>query len=300
VPVRVLCSSSRSGLMPNDEFWSAIHKRVAAAEFLLNEMSKDILPPSESARHQPHVAAILATGALVDHPWERRFYPHLDAFLAMTRSVPEIIRCLFGIDTLPALKAWLARLDPAERARRQAFQSQFDVVYKLFAAMPLSGARNVTLHRTGVSPVKARLMGRWGVIYVGRYAHTRNPAVRVTSQFCQQRSCTVGGGNRSTSANCAAADRLPAARDRRRTDFNDGTVPEVFELHGRRSKRSRPSGRSPCRLSPANGQMTGNAARAHRETGGRHHRPSLNSQTTRQPRLSALDKSVSRKFEACA
>jgi hypothetical protein len=53
-------------------------------------------------------------------------------------------------------------------------------------------------------------------------------------------------------------------------------------------------------LSKANSQAIGNSARAHRLTAGRQHRPPLNSQATKQPRLSAFDKSVSRKFEACA
>ena len=153
--------------MPHDDFWSAIHRRVAAAEFFLNEMSKDILPPWESAPHQPQLAARRMTGVALSHPWQERFYPHFDAFLAMTRSVPEIIRCLFGIDTFPALKSWRARLDPAELARRKAFQSQFGAAYKSFATMPLSDTRNVTLHRTGVAPVEVRVIGRWGSVYVG-------------------------------------------------------------------------------------------------------------------------------------
>lgn len=153
--------------MPHDDFWSAIHKRVAAAEFFLNEMSKDILPPWESAPHQPILSALRATGVALSHPWQERFYPHFDAFLAMTRSVPEIIRSLFGTDPFPALKSWRARLDPAELARRKAFQSQFDAGYGNFKKMALSGARNVTLHRTGVAPVEARVTGRWGTVYVG-------------------------------------------------------------------------------------------------------------------------------------
>ena len=60
------------------------------------------------------------------------------------------------------------------------------------------------------------------------------------------------------------------------------------------------SGWGRCRLSKANRQVIGNASRAQHETAGRHHRRPLNSHATRKPRLSAFDKSVSRKFEACA
>jgi len=153
--------------MPHDQLWTAVNKRLATAEFFLSEMSRDLVPPSESDQYQPHIAAILATGVIVDHPWEKRFYAHFDAFLAMSRSVPEIIKCLFGFDAFLQLKPWFATLDPKEQARRKAFQSQFETVSKPFVAIPLSSARNVTLHRTGVPPVEVRITGRWGTIYVG-------------------------------------------------------------------------------------------------------------------------------------
>jgi hypothetical protein len=155
--------------MPHDDFWAAINKRVEAAAFFLNEMSKDIQPPSAGAPHQLQLAATVATGVVVSHPWQESFYYHFDAFLAMTRSVPEIIRWLFGVDYTFSrfLRWWRTSLNAAERARRRKFQSQFATAFASFVQMPLSDVRNVTLHRTGVAPVEVRVMGRWGSPFVG-------------------------------------------------------------------------------------------------------------------------------------
>jgi hypothetical protein len=154
--------------MPHDDLWVVINKRVEAAAFFLNEMSRDIQPPSASAPHQPQLGATLATGVVVSHPWQEKFYYHFDAFLAMTRSVPEIIRWLFGVDDKfrPFLR-WLTGLNAAEQARRGNFQSQFDKAFDSFVRMPLSDVRNGTLHRTGVAPVEVRVIDRWGTLFVG-------------------------------------------------------------------------------------------------------------------------------------
>src|SRR5271167_3014917 len=111
----------------HDDFWSAIDNRIAAAESFLSEMFMDILPAWDSARH---LEAIRWTGAVASHSWQERFYYHFDAFLAMARSAPEIIRCLFGVD--PVLSSWLKSLDPTELARRKSFQSQFETAYQAF------------------------------------------------------------------------------------------------------------------------------------------------------------------------
>ena len=123
----------------------------------MREMGQDIVPPHLNS---PHLAAIVSTGVIVDHPWQRRFYHHLDAFLAMSRSVPEIIRCCFGVD--PMMRAWLSGLKPPEQTRRRAFQAQLRPLSQTFTTMPLSGARNISLHRTGVPPVEVHVIGRWG------------------------------------------------------------------------------------------------------------------------------------------
>jgi hypothetical protein len=149
--------------MPHDDLWSAIEHKLAGTEFFFREMSQDIVPPH---LNHPQLAAIVATGVIVGHPWQEKFYHHLDAFLAMGRSIPEIIRCCFGIDRDRRLRAWISGLNPSEATRRQTFQTQFDPLSRSFTALPLSGARNITLHRTGVPPVEVHVIGRWGA-YTG-------------------------------------------------------------------------------------------------------------------------------------
>jgi hypothetical protein len=95
----MLSSTPRSALISHDELWAAVDRRVAAAQFFLSEMSKDLVPPQEKTGEDGSLLkAIRTTGVTVNHPWEDRFYPHFNAFLAMTRSVPEIVNCLFGFD----------------------------------------------------------------------------------------------------------------------------------------------------------------------------------------------------------
>lgn len=147
--------------MPHDDLWSAVEHKLAGAEFFFREMGRDIVPPY---LNNPQLAAIAATGTIVGNPWQEKFYHHLDAFLAMARSIPEIIRCCFGIDR--RMRTWISSLDFSEATRRQTFQTQFEPLSRTFTALPLSGARNVTLHRAGVPPVEVQVIGRWGT-YTG-------------------------------------------------------------------------------------------------------------------------------------
>jgi|SRR5437764_3492327 len=149
--------------MLHDDLWSAVEHKLAGAEFFFREMGKDIVPPY---LNNPQLAAIAATGTIVHNPWQEKFYHHLDAFLAMARSIPEIIRCCFGIDPDRRMRPWISSLNPSEVMRRRNFQSQFEPLGRTFTGLPLSGARHVTLHRTGVPPVEVRVIGRWGA-YTG-------------------------------------------------------------------------------------------------------------------------------------
>lgn len=149
--------------MPHDDLWSAVEHKLEGAEFFFREMGQDIVPPH---LNNPQLAAIAATGVIVDNAWQRKFYHHLDAFLAMARSIPEIIRCCFGIDPDRRMRSWISSLNCSEVTRRQTFQAQFEPHRCTFTALPLSGARNITLHRTGVPPVEVRVIGRWGA-YTG-------------------------------------------------------------------------------------------------------------------------------------
>lgn len=142
--------------------WDAIERKLDGADFFFSEMGRDLISPAVG---NPTMAAIaVSTGAVVGHPWQRRFYHHLDALLAITRSVPDIARCCFGID--PVMHRWLDTLDGAEIARREAFQVRFNKPFEDFKQLPLCRARNVTYHRLGVTPVEVQITGRWGV-YTG-------------------------------------------------------------------------------------------------------------------------------------
>jgi hypothetical protein len=149
--------------MPHDVLWSAVEHKLAGAEFFHTEMGRDIAPPHLNS---PQLAAIVAAGVVLHNPWQERFYHHLDAFLAMARSVPEIIRSNFGVDPDRRMYAWFTGLNPPEVARRRRFQGLFEPLSRIFTKLPLSGARNITLHRTGVPPVEVQVIGRWGT-YTG-------------------------------------------------------------------------------------------------------------------------------------
>ncbi len=150
--------------------WDAMESKLEGADFFLSEMGRDLVSPYVG---NPTMAAIaFSSGAVLGHPWQRSFYHHLDAFLATTRSVPDIVRCCFGIDPNPVMRRWLDSLDPAEIRRRKAFQAKFARLFADFKQLPLSGARNLTLHRLGVAPVEVQITGKWGV-------YTGSPVERV-------------------------------------------------------------------------------------------------------------------------
>ena len=69
--------------------------------------------------------AQLVSGATLYTGWQRRFYAHLDAFLAAARSIPEIIQCCFGHDFSRSAQSWFATLNPAEQSRRNMFNADF-------------------------------------------------------------------------------------------------------------------------------------------------------------------------------
>jgi hypothetical protein len=154
--------------------WDGVNFKLESAGFFSQEMSSDLIHPRHNAQSQLFEAIMVSTGAIVSHPWQDRFYYHLDAFLAATRSIPDIIQSCFGKD--PKVdKSWFSALDPDERKRREDFQSSFANYYLRFNKLPLSRARVVTLHRLGVPPVEVKIAGRWGIEYIG------GPVARVPS-----------------------------------------------------------------------------------------------------------------------
>jgi hypothetical protein len=148
----------------HEDLWAGVELKLQHASFFLNEMSEALLPPTRTAEN----VALESSGAIFDTRWQTSFYAYLDAFLAMARSVPEIISSCFGADQgSKDMKDWFASLAPAEQTRRRGFAAKFQAIHTTFRALPLSGARNISLHRSGVAPVDIKITGRFGVSYTG-------------------------------------------------------------------------------------------------------------------------------------
>jgi hypothetical protein len=149
----------------HSELWVGIDLKIGSATFHFLRMGDVLQPPKLDA----HMVAIQSSGATVGGNWHEAFYAHLDAFLSIARSVPELIRCCFGVDDGPPreMKNWFKDLDLAEQNRRLKFQDKFKVNYDAFRALALGRARHISEHRTGVPPVIVTVTGRFGVTYTG-------------------------------------------------------------------------------------------------------------------------------------
>jgi len=146
-----------------EELWSGAALKIDNARFFLESMGKSLRGPERSQIN----VALQSSGAIVDTQWQRSFYAYLDGFLAMARSVPEIIHCCFGADQSGPMRPWFDALSDTERIRRQRFTEKFRPALRDFSALPLSTARNIVLHRTGVPPVEVQIKGRFGISHVG-------------------------------------------------------------------------------------------------------------------------------------
>jgi hypothetical protein len=144
-----------------EDLWAGVDLKQGYAEFFLEEMMRSLQPPEGTA-------ALEAAGSLVVAQWQRSFYPNLDAFLAMTRSIPEIIESCFGADLgSRPMKQWFGALPSDEKTRRQMFSAGFKPCYDTFRQHPLSNARNISFHRTGYSDAQVSITGRFGVTHTG-------------------------------------------------------------------------------------------------------------------------------------
>ncbi len=148
----------------HEELWVGVELKMESAEFFLEQMGKALSPPE---RTQINVA-LQSAGAIIETRWQRSFYAHLDAFLAMVRSVPEIVQACFGADRgSKMMKTWFDGLPTPEQTRRKNFAAQFETAHQAFRSLPLSNARNISLHRTGGAPAEVNITGRFGVTHVG-------------------------------------------------------------------------------------------------------------------------------------
>ena len=148
------------------QLWTGVELKRQHAEFFLNRMESSLQPPEQTQRN----VALLSSDVIIDTQWQRSFYPYFDAFLAMTRSVPEIVNYCFGKDTRhKEAIAWFRTLDQDEQQRRRTFSADFEVCgYKKFRESALARARNIIFHRAGYTPaVQVKTIGFLGVTYVG-------------------------------------------------------------------------------------------------------------------------------------
>lgn len=152
----------------HDDLWSGVDLKSQYASFFLQEMSSSLQPPEQTANN----VVLESAGAIVGNLWQQSFYPNFDAFLAMARSIPEIILSCFGDPTLEAapkkVRKWFNALPPAEKKRREAFSLEFkSESYKAFRDHGLSNERNISFHRTGYASVEVVIKGRFGVDHIG-------------------------------------------------------------------------------------------------------------------------------------
>jgi len=146
------------------DLWGGPGVKQEHAFYFWRRMQHALEPPP---RTQINVA-MQSAGTIIGWTGSSPSMPNFDAFLAMARSVPEIINVCFGYeDRAPKpIRDWFDALDPGEQQRRKEFTKQFAAWYGAFRALPLSNKRNVTFHRTGVSGVKVTIVARFG-IYTG-------------------------------------------------------------------------------------------------------------------------------------
>jgi hypothetical protein len=102
----------------NEEIWAGADLKVRYGRFHLLRMERSLDPPEQTAWN----VAIEASGAIINTGWQQTLYAHFDAFLSVVKSVPEIVRCCFGVDLAnTTMKAWFDGLSPAEQASRNGF-----------------------------------------------------------------------------------------------------------------------------------------------------------------------------------
>ena len=146
----------------HEKLWEGVERKISNAEFFLDQMGIASAVGADFDEYRLPRCAQTNYGTR----WQRSFYAHLDAFLAMGRSISEIINCCFGADLSLAMKSWFNCLDAAEKSRRRMFSKQFQADHNAFVKLPLTNARNITFHRTGFANVTVTIFRAfWGDVY---------------------------------------------------------------------------------------------------------------------------------------
>jgi hypothetical protein len=150
----------------HQDLWAGIAHKLDNAKFHYEGMTYALRPP----KPRPQNLLLMTTVPTFDDSSvrHRAFYAHFDAFLSATHSIPEIIRCCFGVDEgHRIMKAWFKDRAAAEQERRRRFNARFKPVYDAFKEMTLGCARHISEHRTGFAPVIVTINRRFGVTYIG-------------------------------------------------------------------------------------------------------------------------------------
>lgn len=142
--------------------WDGVRFKLDMAHFCLGEMREDLIPATAERGYAYYQTSTLPPA----NRWAPKFYYHLDAFLAATRSVDLVITTTFGIDrTLQ--KKWIDTLPSLEQTKRKTFQNEYDFIAAHFRDHFLTHIRNVSIHRSGTPQVVVAVLGRWGEHYRG-------------------------------------------------------------------------------------------------------------------------------------
>jgi hypothetical protein len=124
-------------------------------------------------------------GTIIVHNWHDKFEGELNAFLAATRSVPDIITKQLGYDArglklpwylrwLPGdlqsaqtgTDAWVLSVTKEEKKRRRKFHRKFEKKFIQFRRHPLSNERHEVMHRSGLPHWEVRVKGTFKT-YIG-------------------------------------------------------------------------------------------------------------------------------------
>jgi hypothetical protein len=157
------------------EPFDLVDSKLEEADRLLTKMGEVVIHP----RHKPgfpqtYVAIMSIPGTIVGYDWHKEFEATLNAFLAATHSVPDIITKQLGYDAHGMRLAWYRRLGDAikrlwhgstaadeEKKRRKEFQHKFDKKLRKFRKHPLSDERHEVIHRSGLPHWEVRVKGRF-------------------------------------------------------------------------------------------------------------------------------------------
>ncbi len=142
--------------------WEGVIFKLEMARFYIGEMNQDLHPAVEEQWFDYNQ---LRRTSPPTNRWAPKFFYHLDAFLAATRSVDFVITSTFGKDK--KLKEWIATLSTSEQKKREEFHSKYQGKAGPFRKYFLTHLRDVSVHRSGTPFSEVATIGLYGVVYRG-------------------------------------------------------------------------------------------------------------------------------------